>query len=1030
MKCNGTYELTHVTYTNGVVAAVETATLVVVGKANDEPFADGDVTVAGWSGKYDGAAHGVAVTVRDGIEGAAVRYAADDGNGQPALPWGDASPALTNAGSMTVWCEVSAPGYVTETNSATVAVSERAVTLTSGSDSKVHDGTALTNHTFSVSGDGFVEGEGVVVAYTGSQTEVGASENTFTYEFSDGTLAGNYIVTTANGTLEVTERWGGVLPGEGTVTAPKTWKAGQKATWKATAAKGSVFSHWEGGFVDTLALTRNQLRNASLQFTVPEGFVPSGIQAVFIAVDDDNLSSLGLSLEGPLEPNVPVEGFELLDDSMSYVTATVAGLPTGLKFDAKTLAITGAPAKPGAYVVKIAAKNASGYQWAENVVLCVGEGPGGEAPEPKRTPHYPVSAVSTDAAAGAASGTGVYAEGKKASISAKPSRGFVFAGWYADADLAEPMTFASGDFRSASQSVTVPDVRYAYAHFATAQEDSDSLNVVVTNATTDADGSYSLDLGACVESLSLPKLTVSGLPKGLKYDAKTLAVSGKATAPGVYAVKVSATNSSVSGKGAKEAEFTLTVPNLSCDALPNLKQGTDAYGVVLCGVDFDAGLVDCTPESGWTVKAAGLPAGLKFSQDKTSGKCSIAGVPTKSGVYTATFTATKKGEANQTATITLNVEALPDWAAGTFTGSVKCRVESGELEEEVGLATMTVAANGKVSGKVSLCGTNWTFSAASYADANLTLNAIAKAGKATMPVEIAVRNCGFDEAVLLNAVAGGTFGDGEVKMWRNMWKDKATAAAAKAMVAQFEGVYTASLAPGDGYGSGYLSLAVGKTGDAKATGKLADGTGVSATSPLVYDEDAGWLVLLYAAPSAYKGGSFAAAVGFVPGEAVTLTNVIGIARWTSRDAQATGEHGAGFDREVSIAGAYYDKSRNLGDYYGALEFSAESPTLSGSLPQNVAVAVDGKGKAVAEKTDGALSLTFTQATGVFKGGYTFVFDAKTKKKVSFEGIVVQGEDGMSGFYLWDAAGSYADPKTGGEKTYKYKESHPVALSGQ
>ena len=303
-----------------------------------------------------------------------------------------------------------------------------------------------------------------------------------------------------------------------------------------------------------------------------------------------------------------------------------------------------------------------------------------------------------------------------------------------------------------------------------------------------------------------------------------------------------------------------------------------------------------------------------------------------------------------------------------------------------------------------------------------------------MPVEIAVRSCGFDEAVLLNAVAGGRFGDGEVKMWRNMWKDKATAAAAKSVIAGFEGAYTASLAPGDYYGSGYLSLAVGKTGDAKATGKLADGTGVSATSPLVYDEDAGWLVLLYAAPSAYKGGSFAAAVGFVTGEAVTLTNAIGIARWTSRDPQATGEHGAGFDRDVSIAGAYYDKSRNLGDYYGALEFSAESPTLSGSLPQNdgetVAVAVDGKGKAVAEKTDGALSLSFTQATGVFKGGYTFVFDAKTKKKVSFEGIVVQGEDGMSGFYLWDAAGSYEDPKTGGEKTYKYKESHPVALSGQ
>ena len=34
---------------------------------------------------------------------------------------------------------------------------------------------------------------------------------------------------------------------------------------------------------------------------------------------------------------------------------------------------------------------------------------------------------------------------------------------------------------------------------------------------------------------------------------------------------------------------------------------------------------------------------------------------------------------------------------------------------------------------------------------------------------------------------------------------------------------------------------------------------------------------------------------------------------------------------------------------------------------------------------------------------------------------------MSGFYLWDAAGAYEDPKTGKEKTYKYKTFHPVSL---
>ena len=50
------------------------------------------------------------------------------------------------------------------------------------------------------------------------------------------------------------------------------------------------------------------------------------------------------------------------------------------------------------------------------------------------------------------------------------------------------------------------------------------------------------------------------------------------------------------------------------------------------------------------------------------------------------------------------------------------------------------------------------------------------------------------------------------------------------------------------------------------------------------------------------------------------------------------------------------------------------------------------------------------------------------KKANFEGIVVLGADTQQGCYLWDAAGSYIDPKAGKPKTYKYKESHPVSLT--
>ena len=191
---NGTYVLTHTTYTNGVAGKVETATFVVTGK--DVPFAQGDVTVTSYSNKYDGAAHGI--TVQSAISGFTAKYSASQ-NGT----YTSSSPTRTDVGSTTVWCEISAPGYITQTNSATVTVSKRAVALTSGSASKVYDGTALTKHTVTVGGDGFVSGEGATYTYTGSQTEVGSSANNFSYTLKSNTKASNYEITKSTGTLTV-----------------------------------------------------------------------------------------------------------------------------------------------------------------------------------------------------------------------------------------------------------------------------------------------------------------------------------------------------------------------------------------------------------------------------------------------------------------------------------------------------------------------------------------------------------------------------------------------------------------------------------------------------------------------------------------------------------------------------------------------------------------------------------------------------------------------------------------------------------
>ena len=85
-----------------------------------------------------------------------------------------------------------------------LTISPRSVTLTSASASKTYDGKPLTNDTVAVGGDGFVKDEGATYKVTGSQTEAGSSENTFTYTLNDGTKATNYNIELALGKLEVT----------------------------------------------------------------------------------------------------------------------------------------------------------------------------------------------------------------------------------------------------------------------------------------------------------------------------------------------------------------------------------------------------------------------------------------------------------------------------------------------------------------------------------------------------------------------------------------------------------------------------------------------------------------------------------------------------------------------------------------------------------------------------------------------------------------------------------------------------------
>lgn len=81
-------------------------------------------------------------------------------------------------------------------------ITKKAVTLQSATASKVYDGTALTNET--VTASGMAAGEEFAYDFTGTQTDIGSSQNTFTAKDRSTAKMANYEITYDYGTLTVT----------------------------------------------------------------------------------------------------------------------------------------------------------------------------------------------------------------------------------------------------------------------------------------------------------------------------------------------------------------------------------------------------------------------------------------------------------------------------------------------------------------------------------------------------------------------------------------------------------------------------------------------------------------------------------------------------------------------------------------------------------------------------------------------------------------------------------------------------------
>ena len=152
--------------------------------------------------KYDGKEHREVLTVQDTKKNDELVAEKDY-----SVTYSD---DLVNAGTVTITIE--GIGNYTGSFTKTYEITKRSVTLTSATASKTYDGQALTSTSITVSGDGFVKGEGATYNVTGTQTEVGNSANSFEYKLNENTLASNYDITKVIGTLTITAAPAPVIP--------------------------------------------------------------------------------------------------------------------------------------------------------------------------------------------------------------------------------------------------------------------------------------------------------------------------------------------------------------------------------------------------------------------------------------------------------------------------------------------------------------------------------------------------------------------------------------------------------------------------------------------------------------------------------------------------------------------------------------------------------------------------------------------------------------------------------------------------
>ena len=316
----------------------------------------------------------------------------------------------------------------------------------------------------------------------------------------------------------------------------------------------------------------------------------------------------------------------------------VSGLPSGFKYDAKTLTISGAPTKPGSYTVTFT-KTVNKVKHTATATFTVG--------------NMPVLTIES-VGAGSASGAKAYLANAKVSLKATPEKGSIFRGWYDGEALLS---------QAASYTYQMPETdKTLIAKFISATDDASGATATVDGLAFDSSrltaetnitaGVYLAWPVAVVGTLTpVASVKVTGLPSGLKFADKDIMKKGSKTevevpANTIYGTPTAASKTDKAGAVIPSpVKITVTTAGktaivyaiaLTVDPLPGWAVGT-----------FNGGSDEA--QSALTVTAAGkisgkhLEDGLTWTLsapyfDECDGDGYLATVTAKSGKIENTMT--------------------------------------------------------------------------------------------------------------------------------------------------------------------------------------------------------------------------------------------------------------------------------------------------------------------------------------------------------------------------------------------------------